>query len=310
MDAMTDRTQDTSDREILTTRVVSAPREVVFEAWSKPEHLAKWWGPRGFTTTTHSHDFRAGGHWKLTMHGPDGKDYPNHHVYEEIVWPARIVHRHEGGTDVKVRSTFFVTFEEEGAQKTRVTIRMVFRTAAERDATAARYGAIEGAKETLARLDETVAAMVARDVAAARPAPLRLERVLAAPRRLVFEAWTKAEHLSKWLPPHHFTMARCESDARAGGKLTHAFRGPDGNEYPFEGVYREVDAPSRVVWSGIIHGDVEVVTTATFEEVDGGKRTKVTVVQTYSRESPAVRGAPIGWGQSLEKLGELLASLA
>ncbi len=78
-------TADTSTREIVTTRLFDAPPERVFEAWSRAEHLERWWGPRGFTTTTHAFDFRPGGTWKLTMHGPDGTDFPNRIVYDEIV---------------------------------------------------------------------------------------------------------------------------------------------------------------------------------------------------------------------------------
>jgi uncharacterized protein YndB with AHSA1/START domain len=134
-----------------------------------------------------------------------------------------------------------------------------------------------------------------------------VRRVFDAPRRLVFEAWTKAEHLSQWMPPRGFTMARCEMEFRPGGTFRNAFRGPDGVEYPFEGIYREIVEPSRIVWAGTIHDDLEVVTTATFEEHDG--KTTLTVHQVFSHESDATRGAPIGWGQSLDKLGELLANL-
>lgn len=90
-----------SAREIVTTRLFDAPRERVFAAWSSAAHLEKWWGPRGFTTTTHAFEFRVGGQWRLTMHGPDGTDYPNRLVYEEIVPFARIVYAHPPMKDRK-----------------------------------------------------------------------------------------------------------------------------------------------------------------------------------------------------------------
>jgi uncharacterized protein YndB with AHSA1/START domain len=130
-------------------------------------------------------------------------------------------------------------------------------------------------------------------------------RVFDAPRRLVFEAWSKPEHLAQWLPPRGFTMPKCNMTFRPGGTFDHAFRGPDGADYPFDGAYREIVEPARIVWAGTIHGGVEVVTTATFEEHDG--KTTLTVHQVFSHETDATRGAPIGWGQSLDKLGELLA---
>src|SRR5690242_18319385 len=85
---------DTSDREILQSRMFDAPRALVFEAFTKAEHLACWWGPNGFRTTTKSMDVRPGGAWTFTMHGPDGKDWPNHIAYREVVAPERLVYDH------------------------------------------------------------------------------------------------------------------------------------------------------------------------------------------------------------------------
>lgn len=72
---------DTADREIVITRVFDAPREQVFDAWTDSEHVSQWWGPNGFTTTTHEMDVRPGGVWRFIMHGPDGVDYKNRIVY-------------------------------------------------------------------------------------------------------------------------------------------------------------------------------------------------------------------------------------
>ena len=76
-----------ADREIVITRVFDAPRELVWEAWTNPEHVVQWWGPRGFTTTIHEMDVRPGGVWHQTMHGPDGADYPNKSIFVEVVKP-------------------------------------------------------------------------------------------------------------------------------------------------------------------------------------------------------------------------------
>ena len=77
-------------RSIIGTRIFDAPRDLVFSAFTDPKHLAQWWGPDGFTTTTHSFDFRSGGVWRFVMHGPDGRDYQNRITYDEIVPPERI----------------------------------------------------------------------------------------------------------------------------------------------------------------------------------------------------------------------------
>src|SRR5277367_993993 len=95
---------ESDPRAILATRVFDAPRELVFAVWSDPAHLANWWGPNGFTTTTSSFDVRAGGVWRFVMHGPDGRGFQNRITYEEVVSPLRIVYRHGGGGDIPSRT--------------------------------------------------------------------------------------------------------------------------------------------------------------------------------------------------------------
>jgi uncharacterized protein YndB with AHSA1/START domain len=98
----------TSDREITITRVFDAPRELVFEAWTDPEQVVRWFGPNGFTTTVHEMDARPGGIWRFTMHGPDGADYPNRVEFIEVVKPERLVYNHgpdAGSEGLSFRST-------------------------------------------------------------------------------------------------------------------------------------------------------------------------------------------------------------
>jgi uncharacterized protein YndB with AHSA1/START domain len=94
------------EQEILSTRVFDAPKERVYEAWSNPERLARWWGPNGFTNTFHEFDWRPGGDWKFTMHGPNGVDYPNHSVFVEMVPSERIVLDHVVSPEFRVTATF------------------------------------------------------------------------------------------------------------------------------------------------------------------------------------------------------------
>jgi uncharacterized protein YndB with AHSA1/START domain len=155
------RNPDPSDREILISRVFDYPRELLWEAWTDPKHVVHWWGPRGFSTTIEEMDVRPGGVWKQVLHGPDGTDYPNKSVFVEVVKPERIVYAHGGGKKgaegVSFQSTW--TFEVLGEAKTRLTIRMVFPTAADRDRVAKEYGAVEGGKQTLERLAEHLPGM-------------------------------------------------------------------------------------------------------------------------------------------------------
>src|SRR5713101_8242613 len=156
----TRRAEDTSDREIVITRVFNAPRELVFEAMANPKQVVQWWGPRGFTTTIHEMDVRPGGVWRHTMHGPDGTDYPNKSVFIEIVKPERIVYSHGGGKKGDPGARFHATwtFEAQGG-KTKLTLRMVFPSAEARDQVVKQYNAIEGGNQTLARLAEHLAKM-------------------------------------------------------------------------------------------------------------------------------------------------------
>lgn len=148
----------TDPQSIIGVREFDAPRELVFAAWTDAKHLAQWWGPNGFTTTTSSFDFRPGGIWRFVMHGPDGRDYQNRVTFDEIVPPERIVYRHGGGGEdlepVQFQQT--VLFEDIGG-RTRLTWRGVFSSAAERDRLIKDYGAAKGLMETMARLAEFVA---------------------------------------------------------------------------------------------------------------------------------------------------------
>ncbi len=89
---------DSDARSIVGTRVFDAPRDLVFAAFTDPKHLAQWWGPDGFTTTTSAFEFRVGGTWRFVMHGPDGRDYQNRVTYDEIVPGERIVYRQAAAT--------------------------------------------------------------------------------------------------------------------------------------------------------------------------------------------------------------------
>ena len=152
--AMSDSAADTSDREIVVTRVFDAPRALVFKAWTDPKHLAHWWGPNGFSITTHEMEFKPGGVWRFVMHGPDGRDYQNEVVYVEIAESERLVYKHVSAPHFQMT----VTFADDGG-KTRITAQMLFETAELRDKTIKAVGAVEGLKQTIGRLGDYVTQM-------------------------------------------------------------------------------------------------------------------------------------------------------
>jgi uncharacterized protein YndB with AHSA1/START domain len=143
--------------EILTTRLLDAPRAVVFNAWTDPEQVAQWWGPNGFTNTIREMNVNPGGAWRFVMHGPNGVDYPNKIVYSEVVRPERLVYQHSGdGDSPGPEFHVTVTFEEQGG-KTLLSMRARFGSVAERDKVAKDFGAVEGAKQTIDRLAQFLA---------------------------------------------------------------------------------------------------------------------------------------------------------
>lgn len=125
MSLQNETTVDTADREIVSSRVINAPQEKVFEAFRNPELLARWWGPQGFTNTFHTFDFQPGGTWEFIMHGPDGTDYPNKSVFVDIVEPERVVFDHVCPPIFRMT----IGFEKiEQTDKTRFSFRGVFES--------------------------------------------------------------------------------------------------------------------------------------------------------------------------------------
>jgi uncharacterized protein YndB with AHSA1/START domain len=137
------------NRELRATRNFHAPLELVYRMWTEPEHIVQWWGPRGFTNTIQKMDVRPGGEWLLIMHGPDGRDFPNHYLYEEVIPNQRLVLSHVNWPQHRK----YVTFTESKGE-TQVSIRMLFDSVADHNKVVAEYGAAKGLIENLDKLQE------------------------------------------------------------------------------------------------------------------------------------------------------------
>jgi uncharacterized protein YndB with AHSA1/START domain len=149
-------TEHPSSREVIFSRLLDAPRELVWKVWSDQEHLHQWFGPAGFSTTTHEFSFVPGGVWRFIMHGPNGTDYPNRIVFREIAPPSRLVY--ENGWDLPgapLDFTVVVSLESVDA-KTRLSIHMTFRDAESFRTAVERYGVLDGGTTTLDRIEEYV----------------------------------------------------------------------------------------------------------------------------------------------------------
>lgn len=146
--------EDLAARSISIGRHFAAPRRLVWEAWTVPEHLEQWWGPSGFRTSTLEYDLRPGGRWRHVMHGPDGTDYPNRTTFREVVEPERIVYVNGWDSDDAEPMFEATILFEEADGGTRLTMNSLFSSAELRQEVVEKYGAIEGGKQTLERLAE------------------------------------------------------------------------------------------------------------------------------------------------------------
>jgi uncharacterized protein YndB with AHSA1/START domain len=140
-----------SEREIEMTRLFDAPRELVFDAFTNPEHVPHWFGPRGWSLPGCQIDLRPGGAWRYVLRGPNGEEMGMSGVYQEIPPPERVVTT-ESFDDYPGESVNTLTLTEEDG-KTRYTVTVLYPDKDTRDAVLA-TGMSEGAAETLERLAE------------------------------------------------------------------------------------------------------------------------------------------------------------
>lgn len=316
---MTQESAGTADRELVVSRLIDAPRDLVFKAWTSPDHVVQWWGPNGFTTTTSEIDVRPGGVWRYVMRGPDGTDYPNRIDFREVVEPERLVYDHSGDSpDDPIHFETTVTFEDRDG-KTALTMRALFETAAVRDQVVREYGAEEGGKQTLAKL-----AAYVQDVAIATDQELIIARTFDAPRELVFACWTQPEHFMRWWGPHGFDAPSCTIDLRVGGAIHFNMHSAEhGMDIWAGGVFQEVDPPSRIVFTdyfsdpegnkvsptsfGMSEAMPEEMT-VTVDFVEHAGKTTLVMRQTIPAIAPEREGATVGWGESFDKLDAYLAT--
>lgn len=313
-------TTNTADRELRSVRLFDAPRDLVFRMFTEKEHVDRWWGPRGFRNETHSMDVRVGGAWIYTMHGPDGVDYPNEVRYLELVRPERIVYDH-GVPDEPPMFRTYLTFEEAG-NRTRMTMRMIFATVEERNATVEKYGALEGLHQTMDRLD-------ARLILQNSPDAFVISREYAAPRELVWQVWTEKDHLGRWFGPAGLEIRAHSFDFRPGGRYLYSLHGDDGMELWGKFEYEAIDAPERLIFvNSISNAAGETIRYPGDENWPLRTHTTIVFTENADRTIVTVRWVPLdptpeelrafqeghdsmfgGWTGTLLQLGEHLAGL-
>lgn len=316
------------DREIVLTRDVAAPRDLVWTIWTEYQHVTQWWGPSGFTATTEEMDVRPGGSWRFVFHGPDGRQYPNHIRYLEVTRPSRLVYEHVGETGHDVVFKSIVTLEQVASGGTRVTLRTILPSSEARDRVVREFGAIEGGKQTLARMAEHAAALASRS---SEPHELVVHRVFDAPRALVYAMWTDVEHLARWFGPKGCTLEGCELDLRVGGTFLYCMRFPNGLAHWAKLVFREIVPGERLSFVAAFtdeHGAVQPVPfdprcpplmliTVTIEEHAGIGRGTVVTLRSSAFDATADEQRAFdehresmreGWSSMLNQLADHLAA--
>lgn len=303
---MVERKSD-GDRVLLITRVLDAPRTSVFEAWTSQERLHAWWGPIGFTTTTREFNFSVGGVWRFVMHGPDGRDYQNRIVFDEIEPPARIAYHHPGGPDAEpVSFSTLVTFAEIG-RKTRVELRMAFATAEDCARVEREYGALEGGRQTLARLASTVEPF--DPGAEIKHETLVMERTLAASPARVFAAWVDLEARICWSAPSPATRVVYDQAQFHEGGLDISRCGEDDDlKYCAEVRYLEIAPDRRLVFAETVSADgdrlsMALVTIELWPD-SAGARMKFTAQIAALPGSDMAAGYRQGWGAAFDNLAK------
>jgi uncharacterized protein YndB with AHSA1/START domain len=229
-----------SDREILVTRTVNAPRRLVFEAWTDPRYLPRWMlGPPGWSMPVCEIDLRPGGTWHFVWRQHDGAEMEMRGVYKEIVPPERLVSTESWGAEWPETLNTVTLTEEAG--RTKIAIRILYPSQEARDA-ALKTGMTEGMTMTFDRLEELLAAGNNRvDVV--------VTRVFHAPVERVWQAWMDPQLVMRWWGPDRFTSPFARMDFRVGGKSLVCMRAPPefgGQDIYSTWEYRAIEPLRRI----------------------------------------------------------------
>lgn len=306
-------------RQIRLTRVYGASVQAVWQAWAQPEQIARWWGPRGFTLSTHSKTLRAGGQWRYTMHGPDGTDYPNVATYHVVEPERRLVYDH-GATDAtpplfRVEAIFS---EAQGGTTLALTFTFATPEMAQQIGAHIRQA---GGEATWDRLAEHL------HEAATGQRIFVMQRSLAAPRPRVFAMWTQPDPLARWLPPQGCTMRFLRPDIAVGHSALFVIEG-DAGALHVKADYLAIEPPQRLCYlqqfvdahghalptAGEAAWPAVLRTTASLAQ-ESADQTRVSLtcepqgqptaaeIDAFVRERP---GMTAGWSRSFDALEALL----
>jgi uncharacterized protein YndB with AHSA1/START domain len=261
---MAEQTTGVEAREITITRLLDAPRELVFDAFTVAEHIARWWGPEGFGVSSAESDPRPGGAFAIVMTGPDGAEYPMRGVYREVERPERLVAEStavDGDGRALLEAVTTVTLADRDG-RTEITLHS--KAVALVPQAVPMLGGMEaGWRQSLRCLDDMLTGAVDRQIV--------LSRMLQAPRERVFEAFTTRDQVERWWGPDGFRVTTHEMDVRPGGVWSFTMHGPDGTDYPNQIAYEELSPPELIVSTHASPGsdDPSFRTTVALDEMMG-----------------------------------------
>ncbi len=230
--------------ELVLHRDLRAPLARVWEVLSDADHLARWWGPTGFRIETDVYQLVPGGVWRFLMVGPDGRVYPNNVVFDVVVPQERLVMRYvQDDPTAPPHHITTLSLTALDPARTRITLVVRFATEAACRAAVEQVGAVEGGRQTLARL----AGLVEAEESAVHPGFV-MRRVLRASPAVVWAAWTDAAHLTRWFHPTVWSIFSASLDLRVGGQFVYGFRGAHLPDTWAVWRFTEVDAPRRLAF--------------------------------------------------------------
>ena len=314
------------EKEAVITRILDAPREKVWKAWTDPEVVKQWWGPKDFTAPHISIDLRVGGRFVYSMRGAglDGavKDYWNIGEHREIVPMRRIVTTMSFADEQRkpVPASHYglpgkwpkevlvtATFADIKGGKTKLTVR---ETGVPRQvAGLSRLGW----EQQLDKFADALVLMSGRTRIIAEPGKqeIIMKRIYDAPRALLFKAYTDPALIPQWWGPRMYATVVDKLDARPGGLWRFLNRDAGGKEYAFHGVYHEVAAPERIVATFEFEGAPGHVSMETLNLEEIGGRTVLTNTSVFQsvadRDAMLRHGMEEGAVETMDRLAELLA---
>lgn len=300
-----------------TTRIFNAPVELVWKVWSEHQHLDNWWGPKGFTQTTHQHHFVTGGAWNFTMHGPNGVDYKNEMQYGEIILHQKIVLQHLSLPKFTI-TTFFTSLENN---QTKVEFNSVFEDQSAFESVL--DFAILANVQHQTRFEAELAKLSGAEV----PNEFTISREFNGDLSLMWEMFTNPTHMAKWYGPKETKIGHCDLILKRGGHYHFSMIAEEGSESWGKAYYIDIIKNNRLVFVNTFSdkdGNItrhpmaplmpkELLTVISFKELNNGK-TKVEIswlpinasieeIKFFNQMHDSFK---MGWTGSLDRLETII----